>query len=114
MGGDGTGKGKDAMGGTGAGGDNADGGRVLTMIAEWMPRIESKLDTAIADIRAEMHAGDEARVSKEAWTEYDRAIQQRLQRLEDSPMKVLAWLGFVCGLVGGPLLTVVLFIVLHH
>lgn len=89
------------------------GGRVESLILGRLDTIEGKLDTAITAMRTEMTAGDERRLSKDVFEQYQTAINTRIERLEGSPMKVLAWLGFATGVVGGPLLNVALYALTH-
>lgn len=98
----------------GGGGADSDNTRVENLILGRLDSIEGKLDTAISAMRTEMTAGDERRLSKDVFEQYQVAINTRIERLEGSPMKVLAWLGFACGSVGGPLLNVALFIITKH
>ncbi len=83
-----------------------DGRKVETVILDLVKDINNKLDS----LREEIKSGDEQRVSKDAFREYQLAVAERLARLEASPMRALAWISLVCGLIGGPLLTVILFI----
>lgn len=66
----------------------------------------------VQGLRQEIAAGDEKRVSLAEFGQYQKATDGRLDKLEASPMKVLAWLGFAFGFVS-PILTLVLFLIIH-
>ena len=68
----------------------------------------------VQGLRAELTAGDEKRVSKDAYEQYQKATEERLGRLEASPMRMLAWMGFFGGVVGGPLLNAAMFVFTHR
>lgn len=106
------------------GNSSPDNSRVMNMILgrldkieekfdDGQERVEAKLDAVTAAIRSQIDAGDEKRLAIAVFDEYRRGTEERLTRLEQSPMKVLAWLGFACGLIGGPLLTIILYILTH-
>lgn len=113
------------MGTNGEASGGNDSSRVMNMILDGLKTLgtkvdanqaktEAQIDSLNATFRAQMDAGDEKRLSKEVFQEFKETNDIRIKRLEESPMKVLAWLGFACGLIGGPLLSVVLFIVTHR
>lgn len=97
--------------------------------AGWQQRIEDKINQIQVTVArlgetqqtpAEVDAKLATRVSTETYAADQRAVISRLERLEASPMKTVAWLGAIAGCAGtliaafGVTLSVVFWIILHY